>query len=105
MFHLVISRYLATPAALDAVMPDHQTFLDTCYRQGAFILSGPKSPRDGGIILAHTASREELVTILERDPFRTHGLIEYEIFGWNLNRRALALPEASFPGSKTVHPS
>jgi len=104
MLHLVISRYLKSPSELDAVMAEHQYFLETYYRKDVFLLSGPKSPRDGGIILAQAATRDELVDIMERDPLRVHGLIDYEVIGWNLNRRALALPEALFPGSKTASP-
>lgn len=100
MFYLVISRYLQPAAALDAAMADHQLFLDACYRQGVFILSGPKLPRDGGIILAVTATREELIAVLEQDPFRARGLIDYDVLQWNLNRRAATLPETVFPDSR-----
>ncbi|WP_412708365.1 YciI family protein [Candidatus Rickettsia kedanie] len=32
---------------------EYRKFLDTCYDQGYFILSGPIYPRIGGIILAN----------------------------------------------------
>ena len=83
-------------------MAEHQAFLERYYRQGVFILSGPKLPRDGGIILAQTETREDLIAVLEQDPFRVRGLIDYELTRWNLNRRAATLPEALFPDSKTA---
>jgi uncharacterized protein YciI len=104
MFHLVISRYLKSFDELDAAMAEHQAFLETHYRQGSFLLSGPKLPRDGGVILAQTASREELIGIMENDPLRVQGLIDYDVVGWNLNRRASELPEQTFPGSRTAFP-
>jgi uncharacterized protein YciI len=102
MFHIIVSRYIKPPADLDAAMPEHQAYLDQCYRDGVFLLSGPRLPRNGGIILAQTPTREALIDVLERDPFRVRGLIEYDVMAWNLNRRAAALPEVTFPGSKAI---
>lgn len=104
MFHIVISNYIRPHAELDATMPAHQAFLDECYRSGVFLLSGPRVPRGGGIILAQTPTRDALIDVLERDPFRACGLIDYEVLAWNMNRRAAVLPEALFPGSKAVDP-
>ncbi len=104
MYYLVISRYLKGPADIDSLMVEHQAFLDVQYRRGCFLLSGPRTPRDGGVILAQTHTREELLEVLELDPFRIHGLIDYDVLNWNLNRRSASLPEALFPGSKAVQP-
>ncbi|CAD6557816.1 YciI family protein [Paraburkholderia sabiae] len=104
VFHIVITRYLRPFPEMDAAMQDHQAYLDACYRRGVFVLSGPRHPRDGGIILARTDTREDLLEILQEDPFSARGLIEYDVIGWDLNRRASALPEALFPGSRTALP-
>ncbi|PYE88484.1 YciI family protein [Phyllobacterium leguminum] len=58
----------------------HREFLDVYYAREIFLASGPKNPRDGGIILASgKVSRAELETILTEDPFHQHGLARYDI--------------------------
>jgi uncharacterized protein YciI len=42
-------------------------------------MSGRKEPRDGGIIIAHAASRAELEAVLRDDPFAQAGLATYAI--------------------------
>ncbi|RFU49192.1 YciI family protein [Paraburkholderia sp. DHOC27] len=96
MLHIVISSYTPRSAELDARMPEHLAFLETYHRAGCFLLSGSKSTCDGGIVIAQTRTREELVEIMERDPLRRLGLLDYEIMGFAPNRRALALTEELF---------
>ncbi|CNK65630.1 YciI family protein [Yersinia alsatica] len=57
---------------IDVVEPlteSHKKWLKKYYEQGAFIASGRKVPRTGGIILAKSIAREELDKILAEDPF------------------------------------
>ena len=56
----------------------HRNFLDKYYDSGLFLVSGPKEPRDGGIIIALTdqASMEDL---LKNDPFYQNDLADYRI--------------------------
>jgi uncharacterized protein YciI len=42
-------------------------------------MSGRKEPRDGGIIIAHAASRAELESVLRDDPFQQAGVARYDI--------------------------
>lgn len=96
MLHIVISCYIKRSPELDARMAEHLAFLEANHRAGSFLLSGIKSTCDGGIIIAQTTTRDELIEIMERDPLRARGLIEYEIMGFAPNRRALALTEELF---------
>lgn len=96
MLHIVISCYIKNAPGLDASMTKHLAFLEANHRAGSFLLSGLKSTRDGAIIIAQTATRDELVAIMEQDPLRTLGLLDYEIMGFAPNRRALALTEELF---------
>ncbi|MFH2114002.1 MAG: YciI family protein [Spirochaetota bacterium] len=75
----VISSVYKKPVELiDAHVKAHREFLDRYYEKGIFITSGPKEPRTGGIILAKTGSKEELMKIMAEDPFSIHGISEYE---------------------------
>ncbi|MEJ5018834.1 YciI family protein [Ochrobactrum vermis] len=58
----------------------HREFLNRQYADGVFLASGPKNPRDGGVILASgKVSRTELDAILNLDPFRQHELAIYDV--------------------------
>ncbi|MBQ0709753.1 MULTISPECIES: YciI family protein [unclassified Ochrobactrum] len=58
----------------------HREFLDRQYADGVFLASGPKNPRDGGVILANgKVSRSELEAIIELDPFWRHQLATYDV--------------------------
>lgn len=55
---------------------EHSRFLDKYYSSGIFIASGPKEPRDGGIIIAMT-ERSTLEELLKHDPFYQNEIAEY----------------------------
>ncbi|MBY0413759.1 MAG: YciI family protein, partial [Bdellovibrionales bacterium] len=61
--------YKKAMSEADKFLEAHRTFLDLQYAKGIFIASGPKNPRDGGIILAREMARSELDEILKDDPF------------------------------------
>jgi uncharacterized protein YciI len=56
----------------------HRAWLDQYYEKGLFIASGPKNPRDGGIIIALT-DKETATQLITEDPFYKHGLASYKI--------------------------
>ena len=66
----------------------HRTFLDLLYADGILIASGPKNPRDGGVILAREMNRGELEKLLERDPFFIHGIAQFKITDLAVTKRA-----------------
>ncbi|MFK0683028.1 YciI family protein [Ochrobactrum sp. BD67] len=58
----------------------HREFLDRQYADGVFLASGPKNPRNGGVILASgKVSKRELDSILKLDPFMQYGLATYDV--------------------------
>jgi uncharacterized protein YciI len=95
MFFIVISHYTRPVAQIDATLAAHVTYVEAQFRRGVFLLSGPKEPRDGSIIAAQAESAEALRAVLELDPFRQQGLIDYTITQWNLNRRASNLSDVA----------
>ena len=56
----------------------HRAWLDQYYEKGLLIASGPKNPRDGGIIIALT-DKETATKLIAEDPFYKHGLAQYTI--------------------------
>jgi uncharacterized protein YciI len=76
---IIALTYTAPLARIDAYLAAHRAFLAEQYARGLFLMSGRKEPRDGGIIIAHAASRAELDTVLRDDPFHQAGVASYEI--------------------------
>ena len=72
-------NYIAPLTKIDARMKEHMVFLNACYHEGLFIVSGRKVPRTGGIILAQGSSKEAVETLMESDPFVAHGLAEFDV--------------------------
>jgi len=80
--------YKADLAEIDAHMGAHVVFLKKYYASGNFLVSGRKIPRDGGIILAVGASRQQIEAIVEEDPFYQHGLADFRIIEFRASQRA-----------------
>ncbi len=80
--------YKADLTAIDARMAAHVAFLKKYYAAGNFLVSGRKIPRDGGIILAVGESRAQIQSIVEEDPFYTHGLADFRIIEFRASQRA-----------------
>ncbi|HMJ70457.1 MAG TPA: YciI family protein [Cyclobacteriaceae bacterium] len=72
-------NYIAPLEKIDAIMGDHMKFLQKYYKLNAFVASGRKVPRTGGIILALAKSKEEVEKIINEDPFVKNRLAEYSI--------------------------
>ena len=58
----------------------HRQYLDENYAGKVFLASGPKTPRDGGLILVSgIVTRGELEVLLTQDPFCKHEIASYSI--------------------------
>jgi uncharacterized protein YciI len=80
--------YKADLTKIDALMKAHVAFLKKYYASGHFLVSGRKIPRAGGIILAVGATRQEIETIANEDPFCRHGLAEVRIIEFRASQWA-----------------
>lgn len=78
--YIVNLTYLKPVSEVDNHVVAHRAFLDEYYARGVFIASGPRNPRDGGVIIASShASRAELDEILAKDPFSQNGIASYQV--------------------------
>ena len=80
--------YKVELAEIDRHMAAHVKFLKKYYASGHFLVSGRKIPRDGGIIIAVGASRDEIQTIVQQDPFCSHRLADFRIIEFRASQRA-----------------
>ena len=72
-------NYIAPLEKIDSIMGEHMKFLRKYYKLNAFIASGRKVPRTGGIILVLAKSNEEVEKIINEDPFIINKFAEYKI--------------------------
>jgi uncharacterized protein YciI len=80
--------YTADLARIDAHMAAHVAFLNKYYAAGNFLVSGRKTPRDGGIIVAVGTSRQQIETIAHEDPFYVRGLADVRVIEFRASQRA-----------------
>lgn len=90
---IVSLTYKVALAEIDAHLAEHRAFLDRHFASGAFLASGPKAPRTGGVILATIADRKALQAMLEEDPFWRLELARYDIEEFRPTRFADTLPD------------
>ena len=76
---VVSLKYICEMSEVDKHLEAHIDYLEKEYQKGSFIVSGRKVPRTGGVILANVDNLDKLRKILDKDPFKQHGLAEYEV--------------------------
>lgn len=80
--------YKAPLVEIDAHMRAHVRFLNKYYASGHFLISGRKTPRDGGIILAVAESRDQIEAIVREDPFCARGLADVRVIEFRASQHA-----------------
>jgi len=64
---------------VDKYLQAHREFLDYYYKQGLLLVSGPMTPRTGGIIIALTKDRAYLESVLNQDPYHLAEIADYQL--------------------------
>lgn len=80
--------YKKAMSEVEKYLQAHRNFLDEQYANGTFIASGPKNPRDGGVILAREMERSELDKIIALDPFFIEEISEFKITEFAVTKRS-----------------
>lgn len=76
---IAILTYRKPLAEVDRFLQAHRDFLDRYYAEGKLIASGPRIPREGGVIMIKAESRSTAEEILAQDPFRINGIADYNL--------------------------
>lgn len=85
---VVTLTYVAEIDLIDKKMDDHISWLDAQYADGVFLTSGPRVPRQGGVILADGLDRADLNRRLALDPFAEECLADYTVVEFTPGRTA-----------------
>ena len=76
---IAILTYKKPLEDVDRHLQAHRDYLAEHYAAGDFIVSGPQTPRVGGVIMMKVESREEVEDIISEDPFNINGIADYQI--------------------------
>ena len=99
---LILLTYEKPLDEVDRLMPEHVGFLEECYRAGVFLASGRRVPRNGGVILAVSPSRDDLDEVMRHDPFVREGIARYEIIEFRTSIHHPALARFADPRTRTA---
>lgn len=76
---IAILTYKKPLEDVDRHLQAHRDYLAEHYAAGDFIVSGPQTPRIGGVIMIKAENRATVDSIIAQDPFNTHGVADYQI--------------------------
>lgn len=76
---IAILTYKKPLDVVDENLSAHRAFLAEHYAAGDCIASGPRVPREGGVIMLRAANRQDAERILSNDPFHINGIAAYQI--------------------------
>lgn len=91
MLFLILLDYLRPLPDVDAHIEAHSAFLTRHYVAGHFLLSGRKSPRTGGVIMAQAHALHEVTQWIAEDPFCQAGVASYQVVSWEPTMVSAAL--------------
>jgi len=66
---IVELTYLVPLETIDSLLAEHRRFLEAGYASRRLLLSGPRNPRTGGVIVARGESSDEIEHAFTADPF------------------------------------
>jgi uncharacterized protein YciI len=88
---VILLDYVRPLEDVDSHLVAHRQFLREHYASGHLLMSGPKQPRTGGVIVCAAASRTEAEALVARDPFHVHGIANYQIIEFDVTSAASEL--------------
>jgi len=84
---LVEIDYLVPVESLGDAIRQHREFLQSGYDRGWILLSGPRVPATGGVLIARAPTLEALETYFRDDPYHVQGLAVHRFSEFNPVKR------------------
>lgn len=75
----IITLRFADKTRAPQFMDGHNAWLKRGFDDGIFLLAGGLRPNEGGVILAHQASQEEIEARVQDDPFVSGGVVSADV--------------------------
>ncbi len=64
---------------VDQLLEEHKAWIMKNFEAGRILLTARQVPLVGGIILATGGTEEDMVAMLDEDPFKRSGMADYEV--------------------------
>lgn len=77
--YVVLLRFAEGRSAAPTHLAGHNEWLERGFADGVFVLAGSIQPAQGGAIVAHGASAQDLQARVAADPFVSEGVVRAEI--------------------------
>ncbi len=76
---VVTLKFSENKARAGELMDSHKAWIQHGFDEGLFLMVGSLQPNQGGGILAHDTSREDLEAFVQQDPFVVENVVTAEI--------------------------
>ncbi|OGB17032.1 MAG: hypothetical protein A2W72_08900 [Burkholderiales bacterium RIFCSPLOWO2_12_67_14] len=76
---VVLLRFSNNRSQASRFLEGHKRWLDRGFDDGVFLLAGSIQPQQGGGLLAHHTTRQELLARVNEDPFVAEDVVTAEI--------------------------
>ncbi len=76
---IILLKFAANKANAGQFMDGHKAWIKQGFADGVFLMAGSLQPNQGGAVMAHNVSREELETRVNQDPFVAENVVSAEI--------------------------
>ncbi len=96
---IVLLKFSKNKDQVQDHLQDHVAWITKGFDDGVFHLAGNLNPMEGGGIIAHGVSREELEARIAEDPFVVNDVVTADYIEINASRTSEAFTSFLEPGS------
>jgi uncharacterized protein YciI len=90
---LILINYKVPFESFVTIVPEHRKYLQSGVESGLVLVSGPRVPRTGGLIVARAKTPSEIQEFIESDPYRLANVADYEVIEFSPGRHQAFLDE------------
>ncbi|GAB0172296.1 YciI family protein [Helicobacter trogontum] len=72
-------NYTKPFSQVEQFLAEHRAYLKLGYDSNVLLASGPRNPKDGGLIIGRFCDRDSVLDFAKKDPFCINNVAEYEI--------------------------
>ena len=83
---VVLINYKVPFEQFEHVVPSHREYLQSAVDAGMVLLSGPRIPRTGGVVIIKADSESAARAFTDKDPYNLAGVADYQILEFKPGR-------------------
>ncbi len=76
-YFVVDIKYKVPFDKISEIVESHRAYLSKGYDSGLLLLSGPKESKTGGLVIAKSKTKDELIDFFKNDPYFLNDFAEY----------------------------